>query len=298
MAPIRFDLLARVLPVLLAAILATVAARAASTPVTLDPDGYPIVDVRFNGDGPHRVLLDTAASLSTVTTPLLQRLRLRALFKAPAGLHGAGSGEVMLYKLGTVELAGVEAPAPITIVTDGVTRVSPVATGILGNNVLGLFAVDLDQPRGKLTLYDRRADPPAGVAWQKLASYRTAGKFLVVQVLVGREWAWGVIDTGANRSILNGALAARIGFVAGAPGIESGKISGASGEASGSLRGRIPSLAIGPYTWKDVRVARADLAVFKPLGLADTPALLLGNDVLKTMRLWLDYRQGAVYAIK
>jgi predicted aspartyl protease len=303
MAAVHLLACTRVLPVLLAGLFmawaSAWAARASSTPVLIDPGGYPLVDVRFNGDGPHRVVLDTAAGLSTVTTPLLQRLGLRALFRAPGGVHGSSSGSVMLYRLGTIEVAGVKAPAPVTIVTDGVARIAPGAMGILGNNVLGLFAVDLDQPRGAMTFHDRRTAPPAGGGWQKLESYRTAGNFLVVRVLAGNEWAWGVIDTGANRSILNSALAARLGFVAGAPGIDaSGGVGGATGEVVPSLRGRLSSLSVGPYSFRNLAVSSADLAVFQPLGLNRTPALLLGNDVLKTMRLWLDYRSGTVYATR
>ncbi len=240
------------------------------------------------------MILDTAAGLTTVTSPLVDELGLAPLGTAPQDLYGAaGSKPVTLYSLGSVDVAGWRVPAPLTIVLDRVMDIAPGARGILGNNVLAAFNVDIDQRRDRLTLLPRGERPrdDRRVRWRKVDAYRTAGYFMVLTVRVNGVEARGLLDTGANRTILNGPLAEALGLFEGeAAGVEPGApIRGTTADAAPSLRTTLETLEMGGREWNDLPVAVADLPVFRPLGLDSMPALLLGNDVLKDLRVFIDY---------
>ena len=101
-----------------------------------------------------------------------------------------------------------------------------------------------------------------------------------------------MIDTGANVTILNPALGEALGIVAGAPGVARGEL-GVGGTAT--LKARASRLSVAGIDWRTPEVQAADLPLFAALGLADRPALILGNDALKEVRLFIDYAGGRLY---
>lgn len=267
-------------------------ARAADLPIVTTEKGFPIVEIAINGEGPFPMVLDTGAGLTTVTTPLKDRLGLLNIGRMPEPIQLAGGAEpIDMYTMGFVNLAGEPAPSPITVVLDAPLRYVRQAQGILGMNVLSRFAIDLDQPNRRLIVRPLGAVPESG-PWTALKVLKRADNFLIVEAMVDGVKAKALIDTGANETILNAKLAAQVGLVEGAPGVTPGKLALVDGH---SLKGHVKSVALGNAAWDGLDVQAADLPLFAALELGDGPALVLGNDALKQIRLFIDYSGSQIF---
>lgn len=255
--------------------------------------GHPLVEVALNGQGPFIMLLDTGAGLTTVTTGLKDELGLMLIGRAPQPMQLASGAEpIDLYTLGFVTVGGLPAPAPITVILDEPLKYVKPARGILGMNVLSRFAVDLDQPNGRLILGEPGAPPPAGVDWSELAFHHRYDDFIVVDVEIGGVAARAVVDTGANGTVVNAALAAALGVVKGADGVSEGEILAGGGA---TLKAKVGPLKLGRAAWPEVKIVASETPLFKALGVDDGPALILGNNLLAEVRLFIDYRNDRLY---
>lgn len=283
-------------PALFAAILAgfcAFGAAAADLPLARGERGHPLVEVSVNGKGPFTMLLDTGAGLTTVTTSLKDELELVRIGRSPQPMQLAGgAAPVDLYTLGYVRLAGLPAPAPITVVIDEPMKYLKPARGILGMNVLSRFSVDIDQPNRRLILSESGTPPPGGVDWQGVAFNTRYDDFIVVDVEIGGVAAKAVIDTGANGTVINDKLAAALGVVKGAKGVEAGEILAGGGA---TLKAKAGPLVLGRARWTEIAVQSNQLPLFQAMGIDDGPALILGNNVLADVRLFIDYRNDKFY---
>src|SRR5215472_2528939 len=101
-------------------------------------DGYAFVQVRVNGKGPFRMLVDTGASSCTLSNEAATAAGLvydhRVMVATAAGEHVLPAAGETRVQAGTVQASGVEMLAgPI----DAVRQVDPNADGILGQSFLG-----------------------------------------------------------------------------------------------------------------------------------------------------------------
>lgn len=255
--------------------------------------GHLLVEVAVNGKGPFTMLLDTAAGLTTVTTALKDELGLVRIGRSPQPMQLAGGAEpVDLYTLGYVRLAGLPAPAPITVILDEPLKYVKPARGILGMNVLSRFSVDIDQPRGRLALSAFGSPPPPGQDWNMMPFTPRHDDFIVVDAEIGGVMARAVIDTGANGTVLNDKLAAALGIVEGGEGVGAGTILAGGGA---TLKGRAGPLILARAHWSQIEVQAAQLPLFRAMEIDDGPAMILGNNVLSQVRLFIDYRHDRLY---
>ncbi len=289
----KIDRRRRLGAMLAAVLLGGGAVMAAETPLKLAERGVPVVDLAINGKGPFAMVLDTGAGLTTVTTALKDELGLLKVGRMAQPVQLAGGAQTVdIYTLGFVMLAGEPAPAPITVILDAPLRRVREARGILGMNVLSRFAVEIDQPGRRLSLHPAGTAPARGADWSLAPMARRADFFIVVEAEIDGVAARAMVDTGANETILNAALAEALGITPGAPGV------GRAGSGIGgvpSLTGRVAALSVAGATWRDLDVQAADLPLFAALGLDDGPALVLGNDALKLVRLHIDYAGDRLY---
>ncbi len=269
------------------------AASASDLALRKSERGYPLVEVAVNGRGPFTMLLDTAAGLTTVTTGLKDELGLVRIGRSPQPMQLAGGSEpIDLYTLGYVTLAGRPAPAPITVILDEPLKFVKPARGILGMNVLSRFSVDIDQPRQRIVLAEFGSAPPPEVDWSEAAFIPRHDDFVVVDVTIGGVAAKAVIDTGANGTVLNDKLAALLGVVDGAEGVTAGRIMVGGGA---TLKGKVGPLTLARARWSEIEVQATQLPLFKAMEIDDGPALILGNNVLSQVRLFIDYRTDRLY---
>ena len=285
----------RFLPSLIAVLASfpLVCAVASELPISRGERGHPLVEVALNGQGPFTMILDTAAGLTTVTTGVKDELGLILLGRSPQPMQLASGAEpIDLYTLGFVTLGGRPAPAPITVVLDEPLRHVKPARGILGMNVLSNFSVDIDQPNKRLSLSESGTPPPAGFDWHAVPIDRRYDDFIIVDVDIGGVAAKAVMDTGANGSVINDKLAAALNIVEGAPGVSEGQILAGGGA---TLKGKAGPLVLARAQWAEVTLQATQLPLFAALEIDEGPALILGNDVLDDVRLFIDYANGKFY---
>jgi hypothetical protein len=116
--------------------------------------GAPIVvEVRLNGAGPTRLILDTGAERTMISPAAMTRLGIVAPRVGHGHLHGVGGTvPVEVVRIDAIELGGMTVgPVPVALHD---ARLS-VAEGLLGQDVLSSFAVSIDAAAGFVTLTPR-----------------------------------------------------------------------------------------------------------------------------------------------
>jgi predicted aspartyl protease len=144
----------------------------------------------------------------------------------------------------------------------------------------------------QITIARHRSRHMAG-NWYRVPVNFRFGRLMVAEGRIGRVPVKAVIDTGAERTLGNLALrrALNLDHAARQEHTES-QVIGATAEQQAANTIRSPTILIGQTALVDVDVTYADLNVFQLWGLVDQPALIVGMDVLGTVRaLLFDYRR-------
>ena len=274
----------RVSPWLVAAALA-VAAPAVSAPadpatsvaLSVDRGGRPTAAVTINGEGPFELVVDTAAQRSTLTQPVIERLGLVRDQNTHGAVQGAsGTTGASIYTLDTVALGSLERRNAMAVSLPN-TAVSD-SDGVLGADIFGGQRAEFDFASRRLTVSASGATP---AGFTSVPVRLVAGTFAIVPIRIGGVDAVAVIDTGARYTLANGKLMAALGYAEGDSRLTvEEKPMGATGHVMKTFHGAKLDIALGGQTFAGAPLVFSDLPVFKPLGLADQPALILGIDVL------------------
>lgn len=126
-----------------------------AVPLAIDGHGGILVDVRVNGAGPFKFILDTGASRSVVSDELARELAAPVVAKS-AVVTSAGSEMHFVVRLASIELASARADALLAPVISS-TRLAQLGRGVrglLGQDFLSGFNYTLDYRRGRLTWDD------------------------------------------------------------------------------------------------------------------------------------------------
>lgn len=126
-------------------------------------DGWAIVEARINGHGPHRLLLDTGASISLLSPGLFDSVGLRhdgrGSFRDIHGLKDTFEiSRADSVRLGPVELTGL--PMIASSIFDGFDPDLGIV-GLIGYHGLDRFTLDLDYEAGVVRVSEVRLDPDA-----------------------------------------------------------------------------------------------------------------------------------------
>lgn len=132
----------------------------------------------------------------------------------------------------------------------------------------------------------------------RIPAQRIAGGLLMVIARVGGVNVRAIIDTGAERSLGNAALAdalrKRGKLLPARPTFVFGTTTAVTNRES---RG-IPPVMLGDATISQVNLVFGEFHIFKVWDLEDKPTMLIGMDVLGTVsRLIIDYRRREVYVL-
>lgn len=127
--------------------------QSGTSTIPFTPGAPIVVEVRLNGLGPARLVLDTGAERTMVSPATMARLGIAAPRVGRAQLQGVtGAVLVDVVRLDSIELGGVTVgPMPVAV-HDARLR---VAEGLLGQDVLSAFAVSIDAAAGVVTLTPR-----------------------------------------------------------------------------------------------------------------------------------------------
>lgn len=143
---------------------------------TRAPDGAIVVPVFIKGSGPHRFVLDTGASHTSLSAEAASTLGLETVARAPV-TTASGTTERLVVKatgvrVGSAAVAALLATAvpqkSFRILGDGIS-------GVLGQDFLSQFNYTLDY-RGTRVIWDDSGEPARG---DRLPLQASGGRFLV-----------------------------------------------------------------------------------------------------------------------
>lgn len=248
------------------------------------------VEVRVNGKGPYRFLVDSGADSSVVGLRIAQELQLP--LATPVILHGmTGSARVDRVKvdeltLGTSIVQNLQLPA--------LSERDLGGQGMIGIDALVEQRLMMDFEKRVIKAED--ASQPAIRMDGEIVvrARRQRGQLILTQVRAAGLPLEAVVDTGSEITIGNTLLRDKLirgnreKFVTVAA-------TGVTGVTMEMQLARIGELRLGSVTLKNVPIAFADVPPFAVFGLTEEPALLLGTDLLETFRrISLDFRSRKV----
>jgi Predicted aspartyl protease len=170
-------------------------------PLAIDNRGGIVVDVRVNGLGPFRFILDTGAARSIVSDDLARELRAPVVAKSEV-VTSAGTDMRLVVRLGSLALASSRVDgllAPV-IPGDRLLQLGPRVRGLLGQDFLSAFNYTLDYRRARLTW-----DEPLGCAGPNVVPMVPAeGRFVMALRSESGTPLRLVPDSGAEVAVLFG----------------------------------------------------------------------------------------------
>jgi predicted aspartyl protease len=241
---------------------------------------------------PVRLLLDTGAERTTLSYEAAERLGLAHDARYTTQSTGVGGStsttdlKVNSFVLGETRFPiGRVANAPLNL--GGGMQ----ADGLLGADILLAFDLDIDLPGRTLTLYQRRVCPDPAPPWPSVEVQGVEIKKdrLLVPIVLDGAPGTGILDTGAQGSLVGPGLAGRLGLTA----------ERMSGDTPISARGVGPGMM---HAWVHqfqlLRIGSIGIGqprvpvILDNVGVSD---MLIGEDVLQGHRIWLSFRPAEVF---
>lgn len=258
----------------------------------LDPAGRILVPVRINERGPFYLVANTGANTIALSEQAARRLNLPLDQERPIIVHGVtGSITVPVARVASMTLGRWPIPSGTMPILGDVFE---GADGMLGLVGLVHGQLHLDLRRRKLILSNvpmpGRAEPRAVSVPMDVSESR----LLVVDTKVMGTVVKTIIDTGAQSTIGNLALQRALREHGAAPAVMV-PIIGVSSHRQTGVSQRLPPVSIGTLRILGARIFYGEVPLFERVGLANTPAMFLGMDVLGQMQsLTFDYVKRTV----
>lgn len=248
------------------------------------------VEVRVNGRGPYRFLVDSGADSSVVGLRIARDLQLP--IGTPAVLHGMTSSAhvdrvlVDELSLGQSTIRNLELPA--------LREQDLGGEGIIGIDALVEQRLMMDFEKRVIKAEDARQPAKMLDGEIVVTARRRRGQLILTQVKAAGLPLEAVVDTGSEITIGNLALRDRLVRRA-RDNLITIPVIGVTGVTIELQLAVIGELRLGSVTLRNVPIAFADVPPFKVFGLSKEPALLLGTDLLETFRrVSLDFRARKV----
>jgi predicted aspartyl protease len=253
-----------------------------------DRIGRILAPVLIDGHGPFRFVIDTGATQSAIAFRTAQTLGFTPEAGATTMLNGVtGSAlvptvEVQQLQAGDLVLGRSRMPVLGFVMAD--------ADGILGVEGLEDKRIVVDFRHDRVTIaHSRNERAPRG--YYTIPVSLRFGRLLVIDARIGRVRMKAVIDTGAQATLGNGALATMLGVKVN-PKKPQTDVFGATADLQHGDSVLIPHVNLGETQIDRVNVTFGDLYVFKLWEMESQPALLIGMDVLGGVDvLVIDYRR-------
>jgi predicted aspartyl protease len=261
-----------------------------AAPTRADRAGRVHASVTINGAGPYRFILDTGANTSALAPRVAEELKLQGAGDTQIQVHGVtGTALLQAVRVESLRAGNVQLPPMNLPVLPG--PVLGGADGILGINGLQATRIEVDFEKDLVSIV-----PSAGRRSQQgflvVPARLRKGGLLLVKGKVGKVPVQVIIDTGAEHTL--GNLALRTALLERARYDEEIDVTvlGATTDVSAGTYFRAPKITIGEADLVDLPVTFGDLHVFKIWGLTETPALVIGMDMLGMLRRFVvDYKR-------
>ncbi len=258
-------------------------------PTRRDTIGRIWAPVFINGRGPFRLVLDTGASRSAVTSTVALALGIPTDQSPEIMLRGVtGSARVPTIRVDTLTVGDVAVDSPVLpIVPDAMGG----AQGVLGSEGLANKRIFIDFRHDQISIKYSR-DERAGVNFHRIPFSSMRGQLIVVSAFVGQIPTKAIIDTGGQTTIANLALREALARRNLSPGGSPDQITGATLDIQDGTLIPMPAIEIGSVQIVSPGVTFADMVIFKQWSLTRDPAILIGMDALGTLdTLIIDYHR-------
>jgi predicted aspartyl protease len=250
-----------------------------------------LVQVRVNDSDSLRFILDTGADTSVIDAQRAKALRLKPQGKIVAS-GAAGSAEATFTRGVSVSLSGVELLDQTIYVLplESLSALGRKIDGVLGNDVLKEFVVQIDYSAGTINLYEPRSYRYSGAG--KIVPLTMDEGLLFVSASVTPEGRAPIeakfeIDSGSTGAILlNTPFVERHNLLATVPKAIQTNSGGVGGTAK-MLRGRVNNVRLGRFVIDHPithfsQATQGDYASSKYDGL-------IGDQILRRFKVIVDY---------
>jgi hypothetical protein len=258
----------------------------------VDLYGRPTANVMLNGQGPFKFVVDTGSNTSVLSTRVARRLALEPVRERV--VHGVTGSMIAKF-------------APIARVETGRSVSLDLMVAILDAPAFealdGILGMDMFRDRRiRFNFLHKTVDFEAGGRGSSRLPIRAnvrlrQGLLIEADGRVGSVRARFILDTGSDTTIINTALlnAIRSPAVLRRRNAVAPLIVGVTNQAMNGLWAQLPDVSLIGLYIRSLTVVAADAPVFNLWGLAETPAMLVGMDVLaKVETLVIDYRRREV----
>jgi len=258
------------------------------------------VKVAIDGRAPEDFLLDTGASVSLLDSAWAAAHAVATEGKMQAVGAGA-TGDVAFARVGTIRVAGpdgngVEIAGQKLAVLALNRFVAPFfwrdAAGVLGYDFISRFVMEIDYDHGTLTLHDPKTFKYAGNG--AAVPITLAGSIPVVKAKIDGQYEGQFrLDVGSGSTVDLHSPYVKLHGLREKLGKSIEVMAGGFGGTFTSHLGRMKSMEIGPYSWKDPLVI---LSGAERGGLASEDyAGNIGNEVFERFKCTFDYEHRTLY---
>ena len=251
--------------------------------------GLLFTEVRINGQGPYRFLIDTGATQTVITEKLATKLGLKKIStNIMHGVGGEGKVDSPVFRVDSVKVGDVTLKnLPLGTLSNPVLE--QFLDGIIGTPMLADFVITIDYPGDKLLLAKKA--PETGTV---IPVWCFSGLMLTPVEVNGQHKGNFLIDSGADNTLLAHSMAGNLGVNKNTPGARINlPIGGIGGLDDGILM--VPAVTLKTL----VETKKYDMLM--ALELKDMSSLIqtelsgvLGYDSLKDYRVTLDYHRAEI----
>lgn len=229
--------------------------------------------------GPWNFIVDTGAERTVVSRELAATL---GLSPGPSVRVVALTGPAVVPSVLVPRLA-VSSIAAHDIVSPALAARDLGALGMIGIDALQNHAVVIDFARQRMTLRPvrKRRRPAASPRDVVVAARSLYGQLIVTDARWRGRPIAVVVDTGTPVSVGNPAL---LRLIANARPVGRYRFTSATGELLDAAAVQVQGIEVGGIGFAHVGLAIADAMPFHRLGLGDSPALLMGMDLLRLFK--------------
>ncbi len=262
-------------------------------PTRRDRIGRIWAPVMINGKGPFRLVLDTGASRSGVTTQVAAELGIKPDESSPVKLRAVtGSATVPTIHVDTLEVGDLLMnDSKLPVLNDALGG----ADGILGNEGLADRRVYIDF-RHDLIIISRSHGRPAEPGFMTIPFQLEHGRLLITEVQLGRVRAKAIIDTGGEITVANLALRDALVRLQPREHTTVDLVEGVTHDVQSGEGRRAPPIQLGPIQIQTSHMTFADMRIFEYWKMTKEPAVLIGMDALGLLdTLVIDYRRRELH---
>jgi predicted aspartyl protease len=259
-------------------------------PTRRDRIGRIWAPVTINGKGPFRLVLDTGASHSAITSQVAEILGITpdpsrsVLLRGVTGSIAVPTIRVDSFAVGDVILT----PATLPIVMDALGG----AEGVLGTDGFAGMRIYIDFKHDSITIAHSRAERiPADFA--SLTLERSPANLLITRAQVGDLRVHAIIDTGGQTTIGNEAM--RVALMRRHNQGTANYVIDVTATSQDAQSYPSPPIQLGSITIEGAQITYGDMRIFEHWHLIKEPAVLIGMDAIGLLDVFIiDYRRHEI----